>query len=65
LDEFMQAWEKALAFYGEQVQIVRDELEPLRGELMGLKPDGGLILRTAEGGLQEIQFGEIHLRPAL
>ena len=64
-DEFIRAWDHALAFQGEQVQIIRDQREPLDGELIGLKHDGELIIRTIDGDLQKIQFGEIHLRPAL
>ncbi len=65
LEEFIHAWDGALAFHGEQVRLIRDGQEPLTGELIGLKPDGGLIVRALEGNLQEIQFGEMQLRPAL
>jgi BirA family transcriptional regulator, biotin operon repressor / biotin---[acetyl-CoA-carboxylase] ligase len=64
-DEFILAWGHALAFQGEQVQIIADQREPLYGELIGLEPDGQLIIRTAGGHLQKIAFGEMHLRPAL
>jgi BirA family biotin operon repressor/biotin-[acetyl-CoA-carboxylase] ligase len=65
LGEFIQAWDDTLAFHHEQVQAVRDQQEPLTGELIGLELDGQLVIRTADGNLQAIQFGEIHLRPAL
>lgn len=64
-NEFMLAWGEALAFHGEQVQIMDDQRKLLTGELKGLEPDGSLIIRTPDGKLQGIQFGEIHLRPAL
>ncbi len=64
-DEFIQAWDDALAFHGEEVQIMRDQEMPITGELLGLGLDGSLIVRTSDGKLNEIQFGEIQLRPAL
>jgi BirA family biotin operon repressor/biotin-[acetyl-CoA-carboxylase] ligase len=64
-DEFIQAWDDALAFHGEQVQIMRDQEVPIIGELLGLGLDGSLVIRKSDGNLQEIQFGEIQLRPAL
>jgi len=36
-DEFLKAWEDALAFRGEQVQIFKDDESPLIGELLGLR----------------------------
>jgi biotin-(acetyl-CoA carboxylase) ligase len=64
-DEFIDAWEGALAFYGEQVQITSDYQGSQTGEMIGLGLDGSLILRKPDGNLEELQFGEIHLRPAL
>ena len=64
-DEFLKAWEDALAFRGEQVQIFKDDESPLIGELLGLAPDGGLRLREANNNILTIQFGEIHLRPTV
>ncbi len=62
-DEFMQAWEKSLAFRGEQVQVIKDNESPLTGKLLGLDSDGGLRLRSNNKSVT-VQFGEIHLRPA-
>jgi BirA family transcriptional regulator, biotin operon repressor / biotin---[acetyl-CoA-carboxylase] ligase len=64
-DEFIQAWDDALAFHGEQVQIMRDQEMLITGELLGLGLDGSLVVRKSDGNLQELQFGEIQLRPAL
>jgi len=64
-DEFLTTWEDALAFRGEQVQIFKDDQSPFMGELLGLAPDGGLRLRQANNNILTIQFGEIHLRPAV
>ena len=64
-DEFLKAWEDALAFRGEQVQIFQDDESLLIGELLGLVPDGGLRLREANNNILTIQFGEIHLRPTV
>jgi BirA family biotin operon repressor/biotin-[acetyl-CoA-carboxylase] ligase len=64
-DEFLKAWEDMLAFRGEQVQIFKDDEAPLMGELLGLAPEGGLRLREANNNILTVQFGEIHLRPAV
>lgn len=64
-DEFMQAWEDALAFRGKQVQVWAGSGEPLTGSVLGLESDGSLRLRDEHGKLVTVQFGEIHLRPAV
>jgi len=64
-DEFMRAWEDALAFRGKQVQVWAGNDEPLTGFLLGLESDGSLRLRDEYGNPVTVQFGEIHLRPAL
>lgn len=63
-DEFLRAWEQALAFRGEWVEILRDDQPPLRGKVLGLEVDGSLRLKT-EHGCALVPFGEIHLRPAV
>lgn len=60
----IQAWEENLAFRGEQVQIERDNEEPLLGQVMGLEADGSLRL-SVNDKIVTVQFGEIHLRPAV
>ena len=64
-DEFIQAWEYTLAFRGQQVQVITDSLPTVTGELIGLEPNGNLQVRSLDGNLHLMQFGEIHLRPAL
>lgn len=63
--EFLKAWEAALAFRGQQVQVWSDSGQPLSGELIGLEADGSLRLRTTDGREQLIRIGEIHMRPAV
>lgn len=62
-NEFMQAWEDALAFRGQQVTVMKDDKSSLTGELLGLELDGSLRIRTGSGQAHQVQFGEIHLRP--
>ncbi len=62
-DEFLVAWDQALAFRGEQVSVSRDGEPPLNGTLAGLEPDGSLRL-IVHDKLVIIHFGEIHLRPS-
>jgi BirA family biotin operon repressor/biotin-[acetyl-CoA-carboxylase] ligase len=62
-DEFMNAWEKLLAFQGEQVQIMDGVASPTTGELLGLESDGSLRLRDAHGKSVIVRFGDVSLRP--
>jgi BirA family biotin operon repressor/biotin-[acetyl-CoA-carboxylase] ligase len=71
-DQFLKAWEMALAFRGEwvfidqNIQEIDGDCAPaprLEGQLLGLAPDGALRLRTRSGDEVLIQAGEIHLRP--
>lgn len=62
--KFVQAWESALAFKGERVNVWQDHGIPLEGRVMGLTPDGNLRLLSNDK-IVTVQFGEIHLRPAL
>ena len=67
-EEFIQSWEKALAYIGEPVHVwtepdpVHDKSISITGILQGLESNGALRLDTT-AGLQILQFGEIHLRP--
>lgn len=60
---FLQTWQSALAFRGEAVQVWQDGAPPLRGELLGLQPDGALLIKMTGGEIRTINFGEVHLRP--
>ncbi len=60
--EFIEAWEQALAFRGEQVMVGGEGETPLNGTLLGLEADGSLRL-LAENMPAVVHFGEIHLRP--
>ncbi len=54
----LSAWEAALAWRGEQVQIAA-----MRGRLLGLAPDGRLRLQTPDGAVRLLAATEGHLRP--
>ncbi len=61
--EFFQSWEKRLAFKGEIVQV--ETPGGMReGLLMGIDPQGGLVLQTSAGQQEVITVGDVHLRPA-
>ena len=62
-DEFLRAWEKALAFRGRTVRVWVGETEPVIGQILGLEPDGSLRVGTVRGEIRVIRFGEVHLRP--
>jgi BirA family biotin operon repressor/biotin-[acetyl-CoA-carboxylase] ligase len=62
--EMVKAWDKNLAFRGEQVQVWKGSEEPLQGRVIGLASDGSLRLLVAQRDkIVTVQFGEIHLRP--
>jgi BirA family biotin operon repressor/biotin-[acetyl-CoA-carboxylase] ligase len=61
--EFLESWQAALAFRGEPVQVWQGSDSPLRGELLGLRPDGSLLIKTSGGEICAVNFGEVHLRP--
>lgn len=61
--EFIQAWERRLAFRGEWVYLFQNGKPPLEGQILGLMPDGSLRLRLRSGEVAIFQSGEIHLRP--
>ncbi len=64
-DVFPTAWEKYLAFKGEQVEIRTDGVAARKGRVEGLEPDGSLRLRSSDGQVFTVQFGEVHLHPVL
>jgi BirA family biotin operon repressor/biotin-[acetyl-CoA-carboxylase] ligase len=63
-EEFIQAWNEALAFRGEAIQLLNDNGTALNGELLGLEADGSLRVK-ADNKTLTVQIGEIHLRPAM
>jgi len=63
-DKLLEAWEGALAFRGEQVQIQAGGETPLKGELSGLEPDGALRLRDSHDKSIIVHFGDVSLRPS-
>ena len=63
-DEFLSAWQAALAFRGEKVHIWQGKEQPFEAVLLGLETDGSLRVRTGSGEVRSIHFGEVHLRPA-
>jgi BirA family biotin operon repressor/biotin-[acetyl-CoA-carboxylase] ligase len=62
-DSFLAAWEKALAFRGEQVQVLEGNGTSVSGELQGLESDGSLRLSNDAGKSVIIRFGDVRLRP--
>lgn len=62
---FIPAWEKRLAFRGEEVEIILENETSRFGKIHGLNEDGSLRLHTPQGGRFDVQFGEVHLRPTI
>jgi BirA family biotin operon repressor/biotin-[acetyl-CoA-carboxylase] ligase len=59
---FLQAWENNLAFHGDQVEIRVEGGILKTGKLEGLEADGSLRLRSTNGQIFMVKFGEVHLR---
>lgn len=62
-DELINAWERILAFRGEQVQVHTAGEIPITGELLGLESDGSLRLSDVHDKSVIIRFGDVSLRP--
>jgi BirA family biotin operon repressor/biotin-[acetyl-CoA-carboxylase] ligase len=63
--EFMNQWQKTLAFRGEKVYIKqKDGTVQLSGILSGLTPNGDLEIFSENNQKQTITAGDVHLRPA-
>jgi len=63
--EFMNQWQKTLAFRGEKVYIKqKDGNLQISGVLLGLTTDGNLEILSNNNQKQTITVGDVHLRPA-
>lgn len=62
-DELILAWERDLAFRGQQVQVMARGEQIATGELLGLESDGSLRLRDEHGNPMTVRFGDVRLRP--
>jgi BirA family biotin operon repressor/biotin-[acetyl-CoA-carboxylase] ligase len=62
---FLHAWSNRLAFRGEQVEVWTEGMTVKTGQLEGLESDGSLRLRSLEGEVFSVRFGEVHLRPVV
>jgi BirA family biotin operon repressor/biotin-[acetyl-CoA-carboxylase] ligase len=64
--QFINQWEKMLAFRGEKVYIKgNDNVIQNSGTIMGIEPNGDLRLLTADNQIETITAGDVHLRPAI
>lgn len=61
-DDFIEAWEANLAYRQELVQIIREDAEPVIGQILGLNREGFLKMRPLSGEEKLFQSGEIKLR---
>jgi BirA family biotin operon repressor/biotin-[acetyl-CoA-carboxylase] ligase len=63
-EEFTRTWEASLAFKGRQIQLIKENENPISGEMLGLESDGSLRIK-ANDKILTVQIGEIHLRPSM
>jgi len=62
-EEFLNRWERSLAFFGEQVQVEVGGESPVTGQISGLESDGSLRLLNEHGESVTVRFGDVRLRP--
>ena len=62
--ELVEAWERDLAFRGQQIQVTGRDAQAVEGTLIGLETDGSLRLRDKHGNPVTVRFGDVRLRPA-
>jgi biotin-(acetyl-CoA carboxylase) ligase len=60
--EFLENWEKNLAYKKEWVRLINEGSESVEGRLMGLEGGGSLRLELTDGNSRLFQVGEVHLR---
>jgi BirA family biotin operon repressor/biotin-[acetyl-CoA-carboxylase] ligase len=63
-EALLRAWERDLAFRGQQVEVTGAEGQVVAGTLLGLESDGSLRLQGQHGNPVTIGFGDVRLRPA-
>jgi len=59
---FITAWDAYLAFKGEPVRLVSSGRTVDQGRLMGISPEGSLIILSGTGAERQYRSGEIQLR---
>jgi BirA family transcriptional regulator, biotin operon repressor / biotin---[acetyl-CoA-carboxylase] ligase len=62
--DFLEAWQRSLAYRGEWVEGMTADGQEVRGIVAGLTEEGFLRLRGHSGEVFTIKTGEISLRPA-
>ncbi|MBI3172944.1 MAG: biotin--[acetyl-CoA-carboxylase] ligase [Chloroflexi bacterium] len=63
-EALLEAWERDLAFRGQQVEVTGAEGQIVAGTLLGLESDGSLRLQDQHGNPVTVRFGDVRLRPA-
>lgn len=61
--DFIEEMETNLAYLGNQVQVQNSNGKSIAGKILGLEPDGSLLLEDTDGKSFCMHFGEVHLRP--
>jgi BirA family biotin operon repressor/biotin-[acetyl-CoA-carboxylase] ligase len=62
--DFIQAWQRRLAFRGENVVVNPPNQPEIHGELVGVDDQGNLLVKAPTGEIHAILAGDVHLRPA-
>ena len=62
---FYEAWQKHLAFVGEPIYIEQADKIQFEGTLIGIDPQGSLIIKDSDDKTHQVVVGDVHLRPNL
>ncbi len=63
--EFLQDWERRLAYLEEKVQILPPTGSSVNGMVKGISPSGCLRIALDNGTTIEVEAGDVHLRPVV
>ncbi|MEK6221686.1 MAG: hypothetical protein N2D54_05510 [Chloroflexota bacterium] len=61
--QFMQKWEKHLAFINQDVELYQERKKIIKGKLVGLTTSGKIRIEQDNREIKTFQAGEIQLRP--
>jgi BirA family biotin operon repressor/biotin-[acetyl-CoA-carboxylase] ligase len=61
-DAFIKKYNELLAFKGKEVKIQQQE-HTHTGTILGVQPNGNLLLKNNEGQQISVSVGDVHLRP--
>ncbi len=62
-DDFIERWQRKLAFKDEWVRVEHADKSPTIGKVAGISPSGELVLLDENGAKINVMTGDVRLRP--